>query len=105
MAVNEAKWPPSPCERIMNKEGSICAIAATYRPGLYAYLCNQHTDEATRRLQRINVELIRALEDCAERMERGRSILTDDNPRPRAWWGVLDTAQSRAAIAAARGTA
>lgn len=64
MATNEAKWPPSPCERVMNKDGDICAVAATYRPGFYAYLCNQHTDEATRRLQRVNAELLAALEEC-----------------------------------------
>lgn len=49
---NEAQWPPSPCEKVIDEEGGICADAATYRPGLYAYLCDQHAEEVREGMER-----------------------------------------------------
>lgn len=48
---DEARWPPSPCERVINEDGDICADTATYRPGLYAYLCEHHAEEGRLRKQ------------------------------------------------------
>jgi hypothetical protein len=42
----------------------------------------------------------KALEAALERMDRARAILTDNNPRPECNWGMLDTSDLRAALAA-----
>ena len=43
--ADEARWPPSPCERVINEEGDICADAASYCPEAHAYICPQHERE------------------------------------------------------------
>jgi hypothetical protein len=41
------------------------------------------------------------LSEALDRMDRARSILTDDNPRPECNWGMLDTSDLRARLPAA----
>lgn len=46
----------------------------------------------------------RVIIEALERMDRARHILTDGNPRPECNWGMLDTADLRAMIEAAKAT-
>ena len=40
-----------------------------------------------------------ALKNAIDRMDRARSILTNDNPQPECNWGVLDTSDLKEALA------
>ena len=58
------------------------------------------TIEANARLIAAAPELLAALEDCEERMERARRIADDLCP---GQWGILEASKARAAIAKAKG--
>jgi len=48
----------------------------------------------------VDASLRHCLSSCLERMDRARRILTDDKPRPACNWGMLDTSDIRANLAA-----
>jgi hypothetical protein len=84
---------------IYNEEHKPAAILPAGRSGEICQFATAYENEANARLIASALMLLEALEDCAERMERAKSILSKDGNN----WNMMDTVRARAAIAAARG--
>lgn len=96
------------CDKIMamtdEQIKALCAFEG-HHPDDEAQLGKQAIQIAALRIGRDKAKAslttaVALLEDAATRMERARGILTDNNPRHECNWGMLDTVEIRAFLAA-----